>query len=57
MTTPFLMQKDNYKKIRLCNNTDYERINVKNYVEGITKITNQFSEHCVDNWNQLKISR
>ena len=57
MTTPFLMQKDNYKKIRLCNNTDYERINVKNYVEGIIKITNQFSEHCVDNWNQLKISR
>ena len=34
-TKPFEIEKDNFKKIRLCNNTDYKRINVSNYVEGI----------------------
>ena len=39
MKTPFVMQKENYKKIRLCNNDDYERIHVSNYIEGISRMT------------------
>ena len=57
MTTPFTMQKENFKTIRLCNNNDYARINASNYVEGISKMTGQFAEHCVDNWSNLTITR
>ncbi len=57
MTSPFEITKDNKRKIRLCNNTDYGRINLSNYVEQISSMTGQFAEHCVDDWSNLTISR
>ena len=39
MTKPFKSSFENYKKFRLCQNQDYERLEVKNYVEDIKNLT------------------
>lgn len=40
MKRPFNRTENRFKKFRLCKNEDYERIGVKNYVEGILNATN-----------------
>ena len=35
MKAPFGRKKNNYKEIRLCNNTDYNRVGLNNYVEVV----------------------
>ena len=41
----------NSKRLRLCQNRDFERVGLKEYYKASDNIT----EHCLDNYNDVKI--
>jgi hypothetical protein len=58
MTLPFKQKYENYQKIRTCLPKDYERVNIKGYIDKITTITDYpFSELCIDNWKGMTLIR